>query len=65
MRLQEFADAEEQIKLWKLISDSVWNSIKLIRFDLLANVTITYPFSDPFRNLLLCFALFHCDPMRS
>jgi len=29
MRLQEFADAEEQIKLWKLISDSVWNSIKL------------------------------------
>jgi hypothetical protein len=29
MRLQEFADAEEQIKLWKLISDSVWHSIKL------------------------------------
>ena len=29
MRLQEFADAEEQIKLWKLISDSVWNGIKL------------------------------------
>ena len=29
MRLQEFADAEEQIKLWKLISDSVWNSNKL------------------------------------
>jgi hypothetical protein len=29
MRLQEFANAEEQIKLWKLISDSVWNSIKL------------------------------------
>ena len=29
MRLQEFADAEDQIKLWKLISDSVWNSIKL------------------------------------
>ena len=29
MRLQEFADAEEQIKLWKLISDSVWDSIKL------------------------------------
>jgi len=28
MRLQEFADAEEQIKLWKLISDSVWQSIK-------------------------------------
>jgi hypothetical protein len=27
MRLQEFADAEEQIKLWKLISDSVWHSI--------------------------------------
>ena len=29
MRLQEFADAEEQIKLWKLIADSVWHSIKL------------------------------------
>ena len=29
MRLQEFADADEQIKLWKLISDSVWHSIKL------------------------------------
>ena len=29
MRLQEFADAEEQIKLWKLIYDTVWNSIKL------------------------------------
>ena len=29
MRLQEFTDAEEQIKLWKLISDSVLNSIKL------------------------------------
>ena len=29
MRLQEFADAEEQIKLWKLISYSVWHSIKL------------------------------------
>ena len=29
MRLQEFSDAEEQIKLWKLISDSVWHSIKL------------------------------------
>ena len=28
VRLQEFADAEEQIKLWKLISDSVWHSIK-------------------------------------
>ena len=28
MRLQEFADAEDQIKLWKLISDSVWHSIK-------------------------------------
>jgi len=28
MRLQEFADAEEQIELWKLISDSVWHSIK-------------------------------------
>ena len=29
MRLQEFADAEEQIRLWKLISDSVWHNIKL------------------------------------
>ena len=28
MRLQEFADAEDQIKLCKLISDSVWHSIK-------------------------------------
>jgi len=28
MRLQEFADAEDQIKLCKLISDSVWNNIK-------------------------------------
>ena len=28
MRLQEFADAEEQIKLWKLISDSVWQGIR-------------------------------------
>jgi len=28
MRLQEFADAEEQIKLWKVISDSLWHSIK-------------------------------------
>ncbi len=28
MRLQEFANAEEQINLWKLISDSVWHSIK-------------------------------------
>ena len=28
MRLKEFADAEKQIKLWKLISDSVWHSIK-------------------------------------
>ena len=33
MRLQEFADAEEQIKLWKLISDSVWHSIKLQAID--------------------------------
>jgi len=33
MRLQEFANAEEQIKLWKLISDSVWNSIKLQAID--------------------------------
>ena len=28
MRLQEFASAEEQINLWKLISDTVWHSIK-------------------------------------
>ena len=28
MRLQEFVDAEEQIKLWKLINDSVLHSIK-------------------------------------
>jgi hypothetical protein len=29
MRLYEFANAQEQLALWKLISDSVWNSIKL------------------------------------
>jgi hypothetical protein len=29
MRLQEFADAGEQIKLWGLISDSGWNNIRL------------------------------------
>ena len=29
MRLQEFADAEEQLALWKLISDSVWHSISV------------------------------------
>ena len=29
MKLEEFADPEEQLNLWKLISDSVWNSIKL------------------------------------
>jgi len=28
MRLKEFASAEEQINLWKLISDTVWHSIK-------------------------------------
>jgi len=33
MRLEEFADAEEQIKLWKLISDSVWHGIKLQAID--------------------------------
>ena len=27
MRLFEFADAEAQIALWKLISDSVWAAI--------------------------------------
>jgi len=25
MKLQEFADAKEKIRLWKLISDSVWH----------------------------------------
>jgi len=29
MRLQEFANAEEQMKLWKLISDSVWQGIRM------------------------------------
>jgi hypothetical protein len=29
MRLQEFANTEEQINLWKIISDSVWKSISL------------------------------------
>ena len=28
MRLQEFADAEAQIRLWKFVSDSVWYSKK-------------------------------------
>jgi hypothetical protein len=28
MRLQEFADAEEQIKLWKLISDNTWMAVQ-------------------------------------
>jgi len=28
MRLKEFVDSEEQIKSWKLISDSVWHSKK-------------------------------------
>jgi hypothetical protein len=27
MRLYEFANAQEQLALWKLISDSVWNGI--------------------------------------
>ena len=27
MRLCEFASAEEQLALWKLVSDSVWASI--------------------------------------
>ncbi len=27
MRLFEFADAESQMELWKLITDSVWNAI--------------------------------------
>lgn len=29
MRLVEFASAEEQLALWKLVSDSVWQSIGL------------------------------------
>ena len=29
MRLYEFANAEEQLALWKLISDSVWDSISV------------------------------------
>ena len=29
MRLYEFANAQEQLALWKLISDSVWDSISL------------------------------------
>jgi hypothetical protein len=28
MRLFEFADAKEQLALWKLVSDAVWSSIK-------------------------------------
>ena len=28
MRLQEFASAKDQINLWKLISDTMWHSIK-------------------------------------
>lgn len=29
MRLVEFASAEEQMALWKLVSDSVWSSIAI------------------------------------
>ena len=29
MRLVEFASAEEQMALWKLVSDSVWQSIAI------------------------------------
>ena len=29
MRLYEIANAQEQLALWKLISDSVWNSISV------------------------------------
>jgi len=29
MRLVEFASAEEQMALWKLVSDSVWTSIAI------------------------------------
>jgi hypothetical protein len=29
MRLQEFANTEEQINLWKIISNSVWNCISV------------------------------------
>lgn len=28
MRINEFADAEEQLALWKLVSDSVWTAIR-------------------------------------
>jgi hypothetical protein len=27
MRLHEFASAEEQLALWKLVSDSVWSAV--------------------------------------
>jgi hypothetical protein len=29
MRLQEFTNTEEQINLWKIISNSVWNGISV------------------------------------
>ena len=29
MRLYEFANAQEQLALWKLISDTVWDSISV------------------------------------
>lgn len=29
MRLDEFASAEDQLALWKLVSDSVWTSISI------------------------------------
>ena len=28
MRINEFANAEEQLALWKLISDSVWTAVR-------------------------------------
>ena len=28
MRLIEFANADEQLALWKLISDSVWTAVR-------------------------------------
>ena len=29
MRINEFANAEEQLALWKLISDGVWTAVPL------------------------------------
>jgi len=45
MRLEEFADAEEQIKLWKLISDSVWHRKKCSIASLL-RMQLDFPSND-------------------